>query len=238
MKGHQKTHRERGQVSGRKHLGLLEKRKDYILRAKNFHKKEETLKTLRKKAAEKNPDEFYFQMVSSKTKDGVHIQPRDSTTYTKPQIDLMKTQDLNYLNLQKSKESNKIRKLQENLHFLEESDKQIRNHTFFCDSKKEEKEFDAAIHLSTLPSLLKHTHNRPTLEMLQNTNFTKANVRKKVGKLRNTLYGELQSRIDRDDNLQKSKDGLILQRKLMGKGTVRKQKNDGKVSYRWKIRKR
>merc|ERR1711881_244909 len=148
MKGHQKTHRERGQVSGRKHLGLLEKRKDYVQRAKNFHKKEATLKTLRKKATEKNPDEFYFQMVNTKLKDGVHMKKYDRKEYTKPQMDLMKTQDVNYLNLQKSRETNKIRKLEENLHFIEESDRQERKHTFFVDSREEERDFDAATRLA------------------------------------------------------------------------------------------
>merc|ERR1712136_476693 len=171
MKGHQKTHRERGQVSGRKHLGLLEKRKDYVQRAKNFHKKEAFLKSLKKKAVEKNPDEFYFKMISSKTKDGVHIEQRNvNTKYTKEQIDLMKTQDVNYLNLQRSREFNKIHKLQKNLQFIEESDKQARNHIFFVDSKQEEEEFDAAARLQTAPGLLNRPHNRPTVDMLQKTN--------------------------------------------------------------------
>merc|ERR1712180_94367 len=140
MKGHQKTHRERGQVSGRKHLGLLEKRKDYVQRAKNYHKKESFIKNLRKKAVEKNPDEFYFKMISSKTKDGVHIEQRNvNTKYTKEQIDLMKTQDINYLNLQRSRE---FKKLEKNLQFIDESDKQSRSHVFFVDTKEEEEQFD------------------------------------------------------------------------------------------------
>jgi len=235
MKGHQKTHRERGQVSGRKHLGLLEKRKDYVKRAKNFHMKEDTLKTLRKKATEKNPDEFYFQMVNTKMKNGVHEKQYDEKTYTKPQIDLMKTQDINYLNLQKNQESHKIRKLEENLHFIDESDQQDRKHVFFVDTKEEEREFDPATHLSTLPSLLSQTHNRPTLDMLSKTNFAARTNTKK----RNTKYRELQTRIERSENLGKSVEGLAMQRKLMGKGTVRKQRKNGNVSYKWKkIRKR
>ncbi|KAG1331388.1 hypothetical protein COCNU_02G013560 [Cocos nucifera] len=39
-----RAHKERAQPHARKKFGLLEKHKDYVLRAQAFHKKEETLK--------------------------------------------------------------------------------------------------------------------------------------------------------------------------------------------------
>lgn len=51
---------------------MLEKHKDYVVRAKAFHKKEETLQRLREKAAFRNPDEFYFKMTKTQTVGGVH----------------------------------------------------------------------------------------------------------------------------------------------------------------------
>ena len=72
-----RTYRERSQPAARERLGLLEKHKDYKLRAKDYHKKQAALHTLKEKASFKNPDEFYFNMNSSKTQGGVHIKRQD-----------------------------------------------------------------------------------------------------------------------------------------------------------------
>ena len=58
---------------GRSHLGLLEKKKDYLLRSKDYHSKQKRLKALKEKASLKNPDEFYFGMVKSQLKNGIHF---------------------------------------------------------------------------------------------------------------------------------------------------------------------
>ena len=61
-------HKERSQPAHRKRFGLLEKHKDYVVRAKNYHFKEKRLQALKEKAEFRNPDEFYFKMLNSKTK--------------------------------------------------------------------------------------------------------------------------------------------------------------------------
>jgi len=48
-------------------LGILERHKDYKVRAKDNNRKKDTLKALQEKAALKNPDEYYFKMANSKT---------------------------------------------------------------------------------------------------------------------------------------------------------------------------
>lgn len=80
-----RNHKERGQLASRERLGLLEKKKDYTLRAKDFHFKEKRLKALREKAAQRNPDEFYFKMINTKTKvkDEYRIEKRMSNVYEK-----------------------------------------------------------------------------------------------------------------------------------------------------------
>ncbi|KAK4558748.1 hypothetical protein RGQ29_008143 [Quercus rubra] len=67
-----RAHKERAQPHARKKFGLLEKHKDYVERAQAFHKKEDTLRKLKEKVAFRNPDEFHFKMIKTRTVDGVH----------------------------------------------------------------------------------------------------------------------------------------------------------------------
>ena len=60
------AHKERSQPKSRQHLGLLEKKKDYKVRATDFHRKEDRIKAMRQKASMKNPDEFYLGGNNSK----------------------------------------------------------------------------------------------------------------------------------------------------------------------------
>lgn len=66
-----REHYERHQPKAREHLGLLEKHKDYTQRAKAFHDKEKRITKLKQKAANRNPDEFYFKMLNTRTKVGL-----------------------------------------------------------------------------------------------------------------------------------------------------------------------
>ena len=112
-----KTHKERSQPGDRRKFGLLEKKKDYVLRARDFHKKEDAIKALKTKAAYRNPDEFYFGMERNRTKDGVHVGRADeSNKYTAEELALMKTQDVKYVALKASVEAKKAAKLKANLH--------------------------------------------------------------------------------------------------------------------------
>jgi hypothetical protein len=67
---HRRNHKERAQPAARKRLGLLEKHKDYVLRARDYKSKKNRLRNLQEKIALRNKDEFYWGMVKGKTKVG------------------------------------------------------------------------------------------------------------------------------------------------------------------------
>lgn len=69
-------------------MGFLEKKKDYKKRALDHQRKEAKMKSLRKKAKERNPDEFYFKMVNTHLDDGEHVEEE------KPPGDLVDTDDI------------------------------------------------------------------------------------------------------------------------------------------------
>nr|XP_018625153.1 probable U3 small nucleolar RNA-associated protein 11 isoform X3 [Nicotiana tomentosiformis] len=132
-----RAHKERAQPQARKKFGLLEKHKDYVVRATAFHKKEQTLRKLKEKAAFRNPDEFYFKMVKTKTVDGVHRLESQVNKYTPEELMLMKTQDIGYILQKVQTEKKKIEKLTATLHSL---DNQPSNRRVYYAEDREEAE--------------------------------------------------------------------------------------------------
>ena len=66
-----RTYRERAQPQARaQKFGLLEKHKDYVQRARDYHRKQSELKRLKEKARFRNPDEFFHGMIHAETKVG------------------------------------------------------------------------------------------------------------------------------------------------------------------------
>ncbi|KAM9310401.1 putative U3 small nucleolar RNA-associated protein 11 [Pholidichthys leucotaenia] len=206
LKCRQKNHQERSQLGSRKHLGLLEKKKDYKLRADDYHKKQNTLAALQKKALEKNPDEFYFKMISSPLQDGVHIikRPKEEVEVTEEQKKVMRTQDIKYVEMKRVAEAKKIERMKGELHLLDAESKQKNKHTFFVDSKKEVESFDLADHLNTAPELVDRVYNRPTLKTLETKKVQGALDHRSVEKLaqqRKHQYRILAQRIDREKKM-------------------------------------
>ncbi|KAI9785987.1 MAG: hypothetical protein M1839_008253 [Geoglossum umbratile] len=149
-----RNHRERAQPLERQKWGILEKHKDYSLRARDYNAKQARLKILREKAAERNPDEFYFGMMSSKTsRGGQIIADRGNKALSQDAVRLLKTQDAGYLRTMALVEGRKRRKLQAAVVMGEVGDrlsgglsggeKKIGgNHMVFVEGKEEQKAFD------------------------------------------------------------------------------------------------
>jgi len=243
------THKERAQPKARAKLGLLEKHKDYKVRANDFQKKRDYLKNLRKKAADKNPDEFYFKMHKSKLSAGKHIDIRDDGSLDTDAVKLLKTQDMGYIRHRKAVDDRKAEKLKSTLHLI--GDKKAKSHKIFVDSAEEVTTFNAAKHFETAPELVGRAYNRIKLKDIDNAveiddrgndDTGNSNSRSSIygGKkghlglpsrkaLRKAMekkekaYKELEERRKRSEKLNKAAAELELQRNLMNsKGSKRK----------------
>ncbi|KAJ8340824.1 hypothetical protein SKAU_G00331150 [Synaphobranchus kaupii] len=230
LKSNQRNHQERSQPGFRKQLGFLEKKKDYKLRADNYHKKQNTLTALRKKAQQKNPDEFYYKMVSTQLNDGVHMKKEEEEEVTDEQKKVMKTQDIKYVEMKRVAEARKIERMKSELHLLDAEGKQKNKHTFFVDTKREVKEFNLAKHLNTAPELLDRVYNRPTMQTLEGTSLqgaTRPSEIKKLARQRKHQYSLLSQRIEREKKMFIIGQKIQARKDLMDK--TKKEKNVKKV---------
>ena len=158
------THKERSQPKARKRFGLLEKHKDYVERANDFKKKKASIKTLKKKAADRNPDEFYHNMHNSQVTNGVHNAKRDGSLNNST-VQLLKTQDMGYIVYRKSIDDRKVEALKENLHMIGENIP--RKHKIFVDDRETLEAFDVAKHFDTAPEFVGRFFNRPRVETIE-----------------------------------------------------------------------
>ena len=105
-----RKYRERNQFERRKKKGFLEKKKDYKIRAEDYHKKEAKYKKLKEAARTRNPDEFYHRMLKAKIIDGEHIEFSEEKTLQDKIVS--NTQFINLVNFKKSqieKEKEKLK---------------------------------------------------------------------------------------------------------------------------------
>ncbi|KAI9263810.1 small-subunit processome [Helicostylum pulchrum] len=249
-----RNHKERGQVAGREKFGLLEKKKDYLLRARDFHSKQDKLKAMKEKALFRNPDEFYFKMINTQTKDGVHIQKRNEELPAE-MIQLMKSQDKEYIKYQRDLSKRKLEKLQASLHFIddgknsddeeeseEEEERPIKKnkskHIVFVDSETDARTFSPVKHLDTLPELVNRKFNRPRISTLREQAIIAPETGrdlKDIKKERERTFRELASRMKREEELARAEQELAIQKALREKGKKKKVGTDkhGLDVYKW-----
>ncbi|OMO72941.1 Small-subunit processome, Utp11 [Corchorus capsularis] len=200
-----RAHKERAQPSSRKKFGLLEKHKDYTVRATVYHKKEETLRKLKEKAAFRNPDEFYFQMIKTRTVDGVHKPESRANKYTQEQLIEMKTQDIGYILQTLQREKKKIEKLTAVLHSVDNHPST--KHIYYAEDRQEARELQ-----------LQSSENRgPTP-----SDDIPHHIKRKVA----ASYRELEARKSRVNELEKIYADMSLKKELQKKGRKRKLHED------------
>ena len=238
----QKTHRERHQPSERSHLGLLEKKKDYKLRAKDYNEKKAVLKHLRKKALNKNPDEFYFHMINAQVVDGAHKdllskkRSKNNQGQNQEKIKLLQTQDYKYVSNKRLSEQRKIEKLRATLHLLD--DKPANTHTIFVESDQEKRELDLATHFDTAPQMLGRTSHRPKMETLAKETMEDIDE-ESVQKKQRKAYKKLGQRIHREKQLRVIEEKMVAKRHLSDRknapsAIVKEETPDSAPVLKWK----
>lgn len=184
---------------------------------------------LRRKAEERNPDEFYFAMQNSRTRRGVaQVSSTRPNAHSQEELHLMRTQDRGYVCLQAQAASRRAERLQDSLHGLGLAEPR---HVVFVDDAAEQRAFDPEAHFQTPKALLARTHNRPRLAQLaapdalagsggQSAARVAAGARKRTA----AAYRELEQRRERADKLRSTADKMEMQQRVAGGGRKRKLK--------------
>ena len=220
-----RKYRERGQIERRKRLGFLEKKKDYKIRAEDYHTKEKKYKNLKEAARTRNPDEFYHKMIKAKIIDGEHIQFPDDKNLEQKLVTNM--QFINLVNFKKSQLENEAEKmkirLQMNKDIFEGGNKSV--HTLYYDDEdeyleeqKKEKENEF------LNKKRKNNNNLEEDELKQNDNDKKLTPENK--QLIN-IYKQRKKHINQLEQISR---GLQEQKELL-KGGKKKKIGDGVYKY-------
>ncbi|XP_027068494.1 probable U3 small nucleolar RNA-associated protein 11 isoform X1 [Coffea arabica] len=226
-----RAHKERAQPEARKKFGLLEKHKDYVVRAKAYHKKEQALQKLKEKAAFRNPDEFYFKMVKARTVGGVHRPESEANKYTPEELLLMKTQDMGYIMQKIQSEKKKIEKLAAILHSLD--NQSSKGHVYYAE--------DRNFNVLGLSFFDREEANELQLKKSAHTQVSiDENLPNHVKRKTAASYRELEARKSRVNDLEKLYMDMALKKELQKKGRKRKLREDeivcptSKPVYKWR----
>uniref|UniRef100_A0A1I7SUA6 U3 small nucleolar RNA-associated protein 11 n=2 Tax=Bursaphelenchus xylophilus TaxID=6326 RepID=A0A1I7SUA6_BURXY len=239
-----REHRERGQLIDRKHLGLLEKKKDWIQRTRAHQKKSNKLKKLRTKALERNQDEFDFHMVNSQVGfDGIHREAK----HTDPEESFVQNllndvTDINYVRHKLALERKKIDKLKSVLHMTDSNAKR-NTHTFFVEDDQEVSELTTEKLFGISSSLIDRKSNRIPEEKLRSQAIAVADKASamEIEKQRHAMYEELDKRVKRERELN-----IVLQKLELKKAVqmtnrmdkpklISKATNEKPACFKWKF---
>ncbi|KAK6344877.1 hypothetical protein TWF718_006829 [Orbilia javanica] len=218
-----RNHKERSQISSRTKYGHLEKHKDYALRAQDYNSKKARLKILKSKASERNPDEFYFGMVNSRTRDGgVLVKERgagnDSRVLSMDTVRGLKMQDKAYLRVMGDVERRKREKLEEGLVFL---DVDGVNGGIGGGKKKVFDEEGNVVKPVKEKKRIVDEDDMDWEDEEDEAESKQTKAEQKAAKARMAKYKELEARMKREEELRGIERELDAQREFMGKSAPR-----------------
>ncbi|GMR44484.1 hypothetical protein PMAYCL1PPCAC_14679, partial [Pristionchus mayeri] len=120
----------------RRHLGALEKKKDYKKIKMVIDFQAATLKKLKKHAMDKNPDEYHHHMNNSHMEHAKHFEDAQQSDETELQKKLGSIRDLEYVKYHLHRERKKIDDMKSSLH-LADSAVSGSKHTIFVDDEEQ-----------------------------------------------------------------------------------------------------
>ncbi|KAL7434307.1 hypothetical protein ACHAXM_003976 [Skeletonema potamos] len=222
------THKERSQPQARSHLGLLEKKGDYRQRSRDYHRKQDRLKSMREKIANKNPDEFYFGMHNSRVTDEARQKELEEKGLGADSVRIMKDQDLAYVRMQRMMDGKKIERLQSSLHYLEGAAVASADDNNFISNSDDDDEEQAAKYFDTIPELVGRSFNRPRVEQLE-----REAIRKLGGKVAmRDVDDDYYNNDDDDDNFDEDGNPKQQAVQLTEKQLLKQQRNQMKLEKR------
>lgn len=199
-----------------------------------------SLKILREKAQQRNPDEYYHEMHSRKVDGkGLLLKSRraadEESSLSTDQVKLLKTQDANYVRTLLQNERQVLNRQSQNTMFKAKG-----SHTVFVDDQATLHNFDAHEYFHTTAEMLHRCENRLTKEQLADQSLSagagkigldsETLERKRLKKLR-----QLQQHQDRERQLAGVLQRMDLERERMKKGSKKKiQDAQGNVAFKWK----
>lgn len=235
-----RNHKERAQPLERQKWGLLEKHKDYTLRARDHNDKKKRLRALRQKAAERNPDEFAFGMMSSTTKKGVKITQRgtengSSGSLSLELVKLLKTQDAGYLQTVLQQTKREMERLTEQVITLEQG---VKIDPIETDLGKKKRFDDDGNEIAELAPLMDvdSEDSEDNLEGEEGLDKQQRKTKKKKQRTMEVLSNKLDALADRERQLTRALNELENQRAKMN-GTIGGVNKNG-VKFKVRERKR
>ncbi|GAU93975.1 hypothetical protein RvY_05825 [Ramazzottius varieornatus] len=228
-KAQQRIHKERSQPESRQKLGFLEKKKDYKLRAADHERKKTTIKALRQKALDRNPDEFYFHMHNSKVENGKHMEKKKKDDDTDEQMMLLQSQNLAYIRSKCVAEQKKIDRLKSSLS-MTFTGKAGSKHKFFAEDGKEKQDLSQKL----LQQMVSSTGTQPQDESWE----TLTDSEKTLAKQRRKSVKELEQRMAREKQLRITEQKLQVRKLLLGKTKPIRLKDaskDAPAVYKWEF---
>eukprot|EP01065_Artemidia_motanka_P004684 TRINITY_DN12235_c1_g1_i1.p1 TRINITY_DN12235_c1_g1~~TRINITY_DN12235_c1_g1_i1.p1 ORF type:complete len:252 (+),score=68.33 TRINITY_DN12235_c1_g1_i1:76-831(+) len=227
-----KDHRERSQLKTRRHLGLLEKKKDYKLRASAFRKSKRHAQILREQARQRNPDEYHTDMHHIALDDsGRHVRKARSKKGKEQKKE--NAENARYLMYKSSVDAGRIAQLKKDLSFSHVTPQN--KHTVFVDSEQDKEDFDAAEYFDTLPELVSDPSLRATKARVSTVELAPPTAKQVKRTVRR--YQELADRITRKQRIDSLVRKVQVEQSLLtrkgARRIVKKATDTEAAQYKW-----